>query len=115
MGFFSWLDENGSPIRNEYTEKPSKCRIFLPDDRVLNCSKYGGYGDFTDDETGETIDFYLECARANGAGDDRDEGIRIGLDKPPGAKLPRIASWGFSGGYDDLEDSPEDPNQGYWG
>lgn len=113
MGFFSWLDENGDPIRNAFTDKPSKCQVLLPDGGRVYCTQYEGYGEFIG-EDGAVIDFYLECARANGLGNDRDAGIDIGLAKSPEHKLPKIASYDYDGDWESLENSPEAPCQGYW-
>ena len=65
-------------------------------------------------EDGAVIDFYLECAKANGFGDDRDAGIDIGLAKSPEHKLPKIASYEYDGDWASLENSPEAPCQGFF-
>ena len=113
MGFFSWLDEHGIPIRNIQTKEPSKCQVLLPDGTRIFCSQYDGYGTFVDDN-GVVIDFYLECARANGFGDNRDKGIDIGMEKSPEHRLPKIASWDYAGDWESLRNSPEAFCQGYF-
>jgi hypothetical protein len=111
MGFFSWLkSDDGQPIRNRHTEGgATPCKLLLPDGTEIKCDAYDGYGSFGG------LDFYELCDQLNGGdGTDRARGIKIGLDRKPGIVLPKLVSMDCKDKWEDLPDSLEDPDQGYW-
>ena len=123
MGFFSWnTADTGKPVRNEWTDNPSACRILRPGepDFIVPKGGYDGYGRFTDRQ-GNTLEFYSEVDRLNGGdGSDRDRGIRLSLAVESGELdaseviQPRIVSYRFKGKWADVGDNTSARCQGYF-
>jgi hypothetical protein len=111
MGFFSWkCSNNNKPIRNRHTaEGATECKMLIPGGKEFVECAYDGYGTFCGQ------DFYEMVDKLNGGdGTDRDRGINIGLSRKPGLILPKLVSIRCRQKWEDLPDSREDPDQGYW-
>ena len=110
MGFFSWRkSDDNQPILNRFTDRgATPCKMIDDDNNEYIEEHYEGYGVF------DNVDFYELLHIMNGGGGDRDEGIRLAFSDDPEVLQPKLVSIEYSGTWSELDNSPIDPNQGYW-